>query len=239
MSPSTPKAPHRASPHPPSLERLFVVSAASPQPNGPSRASEAPCPATRAVRTPHRRSPVLHWSHGVEGVDPPPVRGHPPRPRRSPGLSRMWSPSAERDPVGPASRTAARSHELRWVPAHDLPAAAVELRALRPRVGQLGLARRRRTLTDVVGQNRRVTDVAEAASELSLACVYIYRSKGSPTIRYVGVGTSPERATSHASGSHNLGLRSFIESGEYVLEVAGPHDSIATAHLRRVAGHGR
>lgn len=69
----------------------------------------------------------------------------------------------------------------------------------------------------------------------SQACVYLYRGQGSAQIRYVGKGASPERALQHTGGSHNPGLRALIETGEYVLEVAGPYPSPAEAALVEAA----
>lgn len=67
------------------------------------------------------------------------------------------------------------------------------------------------------------------------ACVYLYRREGSPQVRYVGRGATPDRALQHTGGSHNPGLRELIEEGEYVVEVAGPYRSTAEAALVEAA----
>ena len=69
----------------------------------------------------------------------------------------------------------------------------------------------------------------------SQACVYLYRRSTSAQIRYVGRGTTPDRALQHTGGSHNEGLRALIESGDYALEVAGPYASPAEAALVEAA----
>lgn len=69
----------------------------------------------------------------------------------------------------------------------------------------------------------------------SQTCVYLYRARGSSEIRYVGKGASPERALQHMGGSHNAGLRALIETGEYVLEAAGPYASPAVGALVEAA----
>jgi hypothetical protein len=71
--------------------------------------------------------------------------------------------------------------------------------------------------------------------DASQACVYLYRGVSSPQIRYVGRGASPDRALQHTGGSHNSGLRKLIETGKYVLEVAGPYSSPAEAALVEAA----
>lgn len=65
--------------------------------------------------------------------------------------------------------------------------------------------------------------------------MYIYRKLGSPQIRYVGKGASPDRALQHTGGSHNAGLRELIETGQYVLEIAGPYASPVEAGLVEAA----
>lgn len=72
-------------------------------------------------------------------------------------------------------------------------------------------------------------------ADTSQACVYLYRRLSSPQIRYVGRGTTPDRALQHTGGSHNEGLRALIESGDYALEVAGPYASAAEAALVEAA----
>lgn len=69
----------------------------------------------------------------------------------------------------------------------------------------------------------------------SQACVYLYRTTNSAQIRYVGRGTTPDRALQHTGGSHNEGLRALIESGAYTLEVAGPYKSPSEAALVEAA----
>lgn len=72
-------------------------------------------------------------------------------------------------------------------------------------------------------------------TDTSKACVYLYRGLGSPQVRYIGRGATPDRALQHAGGSHNLGLRQLIETEEYVIEVAGPYSSPAVAALVEAA----
>ncbi|WP_299039993.1 hypothetical protein [uncultured Pseudokineococcus sp.] len=72
-------------------------------------------------------------------------------------------------------------------------------------------------------------------TDASQACVYLYRSTGGAQIRYVGRGASPDRALQHTGGSHNEGLRTLIESGNYTLEVAGPYASTSEAALVEAA----
>ena len=71
--------------------------------------------------------------------------------------------------------------------------------------------------------------------DTSKACVYLYRALGSPQIRYVGKGATPDRALQHTGGSHNAGLRQLIETRQYVLEVAGPYSSPTEAALVEAA----
>ncbi|QOD43541.1 hypothetical protein [Clavibacter zhangzhiyongii] len=54
--------------------------------------------------------------------------------------------------------------------------------------------------------------------------VYLYRSTGTQQkAKYVGYGRKPARALSHAAESHNDALRSWLERGDYSLEIAGPY----------------
>lgn len=69
----------------------------------------------------------------------------------------------------------------------------------------------------------------------SAACVYLYRAAGSSRIRYVGRGTTPERALAHTGGTHNEKLAALIHSGEYILEVAGPYPTVEHAQLVEAA----
>ena len=62
----------------------------------------------------------------------------------------------------------------------------------------------------------------------SQACVYVYRRLDG-TIVYVGRGLTPDRAQSHAGGSHNAALADLIATGEYELEIAGPYDAYEVA----------
>jgi hypothetical protein len=72
-------------------------------------------------------------------------------------------------------------------------------------------------------------------TDASQACMYLYRSTTSAQIRYVGRGTTPDRALQHTGGSHNEGLRALIETGNYTLEVAGPYRSTDEAALVEAA----
>lgn len=71
--------------------------------------------------------------------------------------------------------------------------------------------------------------MAEHMDDLSFACVYLYRSATSSTIRYVGRGATPDRAASHTGATHNADLAAFIEAGDYSLEIAGPYESVGVA----------
>lgn len=52
--------------------------------------------------------------------------------------------------------------------------------------------------------------------------VYQYLSPAGRTM-YVGYGESPSRAMAHSGGSHNPGLRKWLEGGEFELRIAGPY----------------
>ncbi len=78
-------------------------------------------------------------------------------------------------------------------------------------------------MTDLTNHGEH--DVPDAKSQ---SCVYVYRNR-SGKIVYVGRGASPQRALSHASGSHNPRLAELIAGGDYDLEIAGPYDDYATA----------
>jgi hypothetical protein len=61
--------------------------------------------------------------------------------------------------------------------------------------------------------------------------VYLYRTTGAAgKPKYVGYGTTPARALSHAAGSHNAALEEWIGQGDYSLEIAGPYPNAATGH---------
>ncbi len=62
----------------------------------------------------------------------------------------------------------------------------------------------------------------------SRACVYLYRRLDG-TVVYAGRGLTPDRAQSHAGGSHNAGLAALIATGKYGLQVAGPYPSYQAA----------
>ncbi len=51
--------------------------------------------------------------------------------------------------------------------------------------------------------------------------VYLYRDKAGRPM-YVGYGKDARRALFHVSGSHNILLNAFLESGAYDLSIAGP-----------------
>lgn len=52
--------------------------------------------------------------------------------------------------------------------------------------------------------------------------VYQYRDKKNGKVLYVGRGKSPSRAVSHQKASHNVELESWLEKGQFKLEIAGP-----------------
>jgi hypothetical protein len=58
--------------------------------------------------------------------------------------------------------------------------------------------------------------------------VYQYLDVNGRTM-YIGYGESPSRAMSHTGGSHNPGLRSWLESGVFELRIAGPYRDEAEA----------
>jgi hypothetical protein len=61
--------------------------------------------------------------------------------------------------------------------------------------------------------------------------VYLYRATGGVgKPKYVGYGTTPARALTHAAGSHNAALEAWIGQGDYSLEIAGPYPDAATGH---------
>jgi hypothetical protein len=72
-----------------------------------------------------------------------------------------------------------------------------------------------------------MTELTDSDSR-SHACVYMYRQLDG-TIVYVGRGLTPDRAQSHAGGSHNAALSELIATGEYELEIAGPYDPYEVA----------
>jgi hypothetical protein len=61
--------------------------------------------------------------------------------------------------------------------------------------------------------------------------VYLYRTPaGVP--KYVGYGTDPARAMSHAGASHNVRLREWLEGGHLDLVIAGPYrDELEGKHV--------
>ncbi|MBD5383014.1 hypothetical protein ACR8AL_11750 [Clavibacter sepedonicus] len=61
--------------------------------------------------------------------------------------------------------------------------------------------------------------------------VYLYRTIGAAgKPKYVGYGTTPARALTHSSGSHNTALEDWIGQGDYALEIAGPFANESTGH---------
>lgn len=58
--------------------------------------------------------------------------------------------------------------------------------------------------------------------------VYQYLDVNGRTM-YIGYGESPSRAMSHTGGSHNPGLRTWLESGVFELRIAGPYRDEAEA----------
>jgi hypothetical protein len=61
--------------------------------------------------------------------------------------------------------------------------------------------------------------------------VYLYRTPGvAGRPKYVGYGTTPARALTHAAGSHNAALEEWIGQGDYSMEIAGPYPDAATGH---------
>jgi hypothetical protein len=87
---------------------------------------------------------------------------------------------------------------------------------------------------DAIEIPMKKTEVPSTRPIPSAHYVYLYRDLRDK-VRYVGYGTSTQRATSHLRKNHNARLSAFLAARAYHLQVAGPFETEQTGRAVEAA----